>query len=165
MKYLLCVFFALAASAGLAFAQQRTVSGTVTDETGEPMAGVVVIEGGTSNVALTDDKGRYSIQIPDSQVTLEFKFMSYKTKTVDVSSKQDKVNVSMEVDATEMEEVVVTAFATQKKINVTGAISSVNGTDLVSAPVANISRRIPASSRPLPSSIQWMPMKSPVFQS
>ena len=48
MKYLLCVFFALAASAGLAFAQQRTVSGTVTDETGEPMAGVVVIEGGTS---------------------------------------------------------------------------------------------------------------------
>lgn len=142
MKYLLCVFFALAASAGLAFAQQRTVSGTVTDETGEPMAGVVVIEGGTSNVALTDDKGRYSIQIPDSQVTLEFKFMSYKTKTVEVSSKQDKVNVSMEVDATEMEEVVVTAFATQKKINVTGAISSVNGTDLVSAPVANISNAL-----------------------
>ena len=141
-KYLLGTLTFLTVSAGLAFAQQRTVNGIVKDEVGEPMAGVVIIEQGTSNVALTDDQGHYSIQLPASPVTLEFKFMSYKTKTVNVTSTQARLDVSMEVDATEMDEVVVTAFATQKKINVTGAISSVNGTDLVSAPVANISNAI-----------------------
>ena len=140
-RYLLCVLF-MTATLGLSYAQQRTVKGLVKDETGEPMAGVVIIQQGTSNVAITDDDGQYSIQVPDSQVVLEFKFMNYKTDVINVASTQARVDVSMEVDATEMEEVVVTAFATQKKINVTGAISSVNGTDLVSAPVANISNAL-----------------------
>ena len=124
-KYLLGTLTFLTVSAGLAFAQQRTVNGIVKDEVGEPMAGVVIIEQGTSNVALTDDQGHYSIQLPASPVTLEFKFMSYKTKTVNVTSTQARLDVSMEVDATEMDEVVVTAFATQKKINVTGGGISV----------------------------------------
>ena len=123
-RYLLCVLF-MTATLGLSYAQQRTVKGLVKDETGEPMAGVVIIQQGTSNVAITDDDGQYSIQVPDSQVVLEFKFMNYKTDVINVASTQARVDVSMEVDATEMEEVVVTAFATQKKINVTGAISSV----------------------------------------
>ena len=141
-KVLLCLMTSLTLSVSIVDAQQRTVTGVVRDESGEPMAGVVVTERNSSSVEITDDKGHYSIPVRDSETKLEFRFMSYKTQVIAVSSSKDRVDVSMEVDATEMEEVVVTAFATQKKINVTGAISSVNGNDLVSAPVANISNAL-----------------------
>lgn len=144
LKKCLLSFFALFVfAAGSVHAQQKAVTGSVSDEAGEPMAGVVVIEQGTKNAALTDDAGKFYINVKsNASVNLEFQFLGYKTHVFTVPANLSKVDVSMELDAAEVEEVVVTAFATQKKINVTGAISSVSGTDLVSAPVANISNAL-----------------------
>ena len=120
----------------------RTVGGTVTDERGEPLYGAFVIQQGTSNGVSTDLDGKYSIRVPAGQVVLEFQFIGYTTQAKTVAPAQSVLNVTMTMDTNLMDEVVVTAFATQKKVNVTGAISSVNGSDILSAPVSNISNAL-----------------------
>ena len=124
------------------FAQSRTVSGVVLDDKGEPLFGAFVVQAGTTNGVSADFDGRYSLTVPQGTVTLQFQFIGYKTVEIPVPANQAVLNVNMEVDANLMEEVVVTAFATQKKVNVTGAISSVNGSDILAAPVANISNAL-----------------------
>lgn len=123
-------------------AQNRTVSGVVLDENGEPLFGAFVVHKGTSYGMSTDFDGRYSLSLPNSTVVLQFQFIGYKTVEISVPASQSVANVTMQPDANMMDEVVVTAFATQKKVNVTGAISSVNGSDILAAPVANISNAL-----------------------
>ena len=104
----------------------RTVGGTVLDEHGDPLYGAFVIQQGTSNGVSTDLDGKYSLRVPAGEVVLEFQFIGYATQAVTVPAGQAVLNVTMNPDTNLMDEVVVTAFATQKKVNVTGAISSVN---------------------------------------
>ena len=120
----------------------RTVGGMVTDEFGEPLIGAFVVQQGTTNGVSTDADGRYSIQVPAGEVTLEFQFIGYRAEVRTVPASASVANVTMQPDANLMDEVVVTAFATQKKVNVTGAISSVNGSDILAAPVSNISNAL-----------------------
>ena len=116
------------------------MKGTVRDEKGAPMFGVTVSVKGTTIGALTGTKGEYSISVPQGKSTLVFSFVGFmkqeivaNTSTLDVILKE---NVSI------LDEVVVTAFATQKKVNVTGSISTVKGHDLVATPVGNISNAL-----------------------
>ena len=122
------------------YAQSRNVSGVVQDDTGEPLFGAFVVEKGTTNGTSTDFDGKFTLTVASGAV-LEFQFIGFRTQEIPVGN-QDNFLIKMETDENLMEEVVVTAFATQKKINVTGAISSVNGNDLVAAPVANISNAL-----------------------
>ena len=142
-KYLMTLF--LVVIGGLTsslHAQNRTVSGVVKDDSGEALMGAFVVQEGTSNGVSTDLDGRYTITLPDKSVNLQFQFIGYVTKTVTVPANQHVLDVVLATDANLMDEVVVTAFATQKKINVTGAISSVNGNDILSTPVANVSNAL-----------------------
>lgn len=127
-------------------AQNRTVSGVVRDDTGEPLFGAFVVQQGTVNGISTDFEGRYTLTVPSGEVTLQFQFIGYVTQNVKVPAGKSVADVVMKTDANLMEEVVVTAFATQKKVNVTGAISSVNGGDILSTPVSNISNALLGNS-------------------
>ena len=120
----------------------RTVSGSVSDSSGEPLFGAFVMQKGTSNGVSTDALGHFAIKVPQGPVELEVQFIGFLNKTVKVSPSQDRMDVVLETDINLMDEVVVTAFATQKKVNVTGAISSVNGSDILSVPVSNISNAL-----------------------
>ena len=128
--------------AGPLYGQSRTVNGVVQDDNGDPLYGAFVVQQGTTNGVSTDMDGKFSITVPEGNTVLEFQFIGFKTQEIQVAAGQQLLVVQMETDANLMEEVVVTAFATQKKINVTGAISAVNGTELVAAPVANISNAL-----------------------
>lgn len=128
--------------AGPLYGQSRTVNGVVQDDNGDPLYGAFVVQQGTNNGVSTDMDGKFSIVVPAGNTVLEFQFIGFKTQEIQVTAGQQLLVVQMETDANLMEEVVVTAFATQKKINVTGAISAVNGTELVAAPVANISNAL-----------------------
>ena len=141
---LACAFAALLGTAGPALYAQgtRTVGGTVLDERGEPLYGAFVIQQGTSNGVSTGLDGKYSLRVPAGEVVLEFQFIGYATQALTVAPGQSVLNVTLNPDTNLMDEVVVTAFATQKKVNVTGAISSVNGSDILSAPVSNISNAL-----------------------
>ena len=127
---------------GPLYGQSRTVNGVVQDDNGDPLYGAFVVQQGTNNGVSTDMDGKFSIVVPAGNTVLEFQFIGFKTQEIQVAAGQQLLVVQMEADTNLMEEVVVTAFATQKKINVTGAISAVNGTELVAAPVANISNAL-----------------------
>jgi len=134
----------LLGTANLAFAQQKIVKGTVKDEKGTAMFGVTVSVKGTTIGALTGTSGEFSVTMPKGKTTLVFSFIGYEKQEISVNSSM--VNVVLKDNVAVLDEVVVTAFATQKKINVTGAISAVQGKYLVASPVANISNALVSSS-------------------
>lgn len=122
------------------FAQEISVNGTVLDETGEPMIGVTVIEKGTTNGNITDFDGNFMISVsPDA--TLILSYMGYKSKEIVVDGKKF-FKILMDPDSQSLEEVVVIAYGQQKKVTVTGSVSSVNTKELLKSPTASLGNAI-----------------------
>jgi TonB-linked SusC/RagA family outer membrane protein len=113
-----------------AFAQERTLTGKVTDDTGQPLPGVTVIIKGTTQGAVTDYDGNYSIPGVSSESVLVFSFVGMLKQEIEVGS-QTTISVTMAADTIGLEEVVAIGYGTQKKATVTGAISTVKGEELV----------------------------------
>ena len=123
-----------------ASAQNITVTGNVSDKTG-PIVGVTVVVQGTVSSTTTDLAGNYSITAPAS-ATLSFSSLGYKTIDIAVNGRT-RINVIMEEDVIILEDVVVVGFGTQKKVNLTGAVSSVNVQEaLTSRPIADVGRAL-----------------------
>lgn len=106
---------------------QSTVTGIVNDENGTPLPGASVVVKGTTVGTQTDFDGNYSIEA-DADATLVISYIGYKTIEVAVSG-QSTITVGLEVDASQLEEVVVIGYGTQKRKDLTGAIESVSFTD------------------------------------
>ena len=103
-----------------------TVTGIVTDATsGESLVGVNILVKGTSQGASTDGEGRYQLTVPAENDTLVFSYIGYKTKEVPVMGRSE-INVSLQPQALQGEEVVVTGYSTQRKSDLTGAIEAVD---------------------------------------
>ncbi len=101
-----------------------TIRGTVTDaQTGQPVAGVVVQAVGARGSALTDSAGQYMLTAPTNG-TLAFSHIAYRGTTVDIAGRA-RVNVALQVAATELQQLVVTGYTTQRRGDITGAVSSV----------------------------------------
>ncbi len=121
-------------------AQQLTVTGTVTDANG-PMVGVTVIEkGNETNGVMTDIDGKYSIKVPAS-AEIVFESIGYQSQTVKVGSKT-VINVKMEESTQRLDDVVVTAYGTQKRASIVGAIQSVEPENLDVGTTSNISNTL-----------------------
>ena len=121
-------------------AQNITVTGTVTDANG-PMVGVAVIEkGNETNGVATDVDGKYSIQVPAS-AEIVFESLGYQSQTIKVGSKT-VINVKMEESAQRLDDVVVTAYGTQKRASIVGAIQTVEPENLDVGTTANISNTL-----------------------
>ncbi len=117
--------------------QWKTVTGQVVDKAGLPVIGATVIENGTTNGIATDLDGNFTIEIA-SNATILVTCIGYADQLIPTAGRTN-FRIVLQEDTEIIEETVVTAFATQKKINVTGAITAVTGDDIVQAPVANIS--------------------------
>lgn len=115
-------------SIAVAGAQSRfTVTGKVSDASGAPMAGVTIIEQGTTNGTTTNVDGTYSLTVKDSRSALIFSSLGYTSQTIAVGAKNE-INVSLDEDAINMSEVVVTGYGrTVTKDKLTAAISKVSG--------------------------------------
>ena len=116
--------------------QQNTISGTVTDESGEPLPGVTVVVKGTTQGTVTNAEGYYSLSNIPEDATLQFSFVGMLTQDIEVSN-QSVINVTMAVDAIGLEEVVAVGYGTRRKVNLTGAVSSVKSEELVKSPAAS----------------------------
>ncbi|MFV0507307.1 MAG: SusC/RagA family TonB-linked outer membrane protein [Bacteroidales bacterium] len=112
-----------------AFAQNVNISGTVTDETGQPMVGATVIVKNTTIGVITNIDGRYSIAVPNN-ATLQFQFLGYVTKEQKIEGK-NQIDVQMTPDSHSLEGLVVVGYGTQKKGSITGAVSGVEGASLM----------------------------------
>ena len=112
------------------FAQGRTVTGKVLDYQEEPLVGVTIKVAGSTQGAITAADGSFKVQAPSGTVSLEFSYVGYKTQTVKVASGQKDITVRMQEDAVLLDEAVVVGYATQKKVNLTGAVATVNSKSL-----------------------------------
>ena len=118
--------------------QQIKVSGTVTTSAdGTPLPGVNVAVKGTNVGVITDQNGQYAIAVDKSNAVLVFSFIGYQTQEVTINERTI-INVVLNESATMLEELVVVGYATQRKINQTGSVATVNSNDLKQAPVSNV---------------------------
>ncbi len=118
--------------------QQKSVSGTVSDQSGLPLPGVTVIVKGTTQGTITDAEGKYSLSNIPGDATLIFSFVGMKTQEVLVSGKTS-IDIVMAEDAIGIEEVVAVGYGVQKKVNLTGAVETVRVNEIKSRPITNAS--------------------------
>ncbi|MBL7853404.1 MAG: TonB-dependent receptor [Cyclobacteriaceae bacterium] len=141
-KNLLLSVFLLFLSSICTFAQQRTVSGRVTASAdGSPLPGVNVVIKGTATGTATDADGRFTLTVGNSGDVLIFSFIGFINKEVTVGQ-QSTVDVSLDEDATQLSEVVVTGYGVTPKRELTGAVSSVRGEALRNMPVQSFDRAL-----------------------
>ena len=122
--------------------QAQTVTGVVRDSGGEPAIGAFVMEKGTTNGVTTGLDGDYSIKVKDaSKAVLEVSLIGQKTATVSVNGRS-VVDVTLEEDSNLLEETVVVGYATVKRRDLLGSVSSVNSDKLTEQPVSNVSQAL-----------------------
>ncbi|TDE10506.1 SusC/RagA family TonB-linked outer membrane protein [Dyadobacter psychrotolerans] len=117
------------------------ISGKVTDEKGDGLPGVSIIVKGTQTGSTTNVDGTYSLAVPDSKAVLIFSFVGYLSQEVIVGSRSG-VDVVLKVDEKALEEVVVVGYGTQKRSDITGAISSINVKDLDGVPLRSMDQAL-----------------------
>lgn len=138
-RHWLALLLAMTFSVSL-YAQNITVSGTVIDDTGEPLLGATVMQKGTTNGTSTDFDGNFTISVP-SKATLVFSYIGYDTKEVPVNG-QSKINVTLTTNSTMLDEVVAIGYGTVRKKDLTGAVSSVSGAELAKVPVTSAAQAL-----------------------
>ena len=121
-KRVLFFFFCFCLSIA-SYAQQQ-VRGNVTDNQGEPIPGVTILEKGTQHGIITDIDGNYNIAVEGPESILQFSFVGMDTWEVVVGN-QSVINVVMNETATDLDEIVVVGYGTMRKSDISGAISSV----------------------------------------
>ena len=117
------------------FAQEKTVTGTVTDSTNEPLIGASVVIQGTSNGTITDIDGKYSITASPDNV-LEFSYVGMVKQDVKVGS-QHVINVQLKEDSQMLAETVVIGYGSAKKRDLTGSITNIKGAEIANKPSTN----------------------------
>ncbi|MCT4645972.1 MAG: SusC/RagA family TonB-linked outer membrane protein, partial [Carboxylicivirga sp.] len=115
-----------------------TVKGAVTDADGEPLPGVNVFEqGNPTNGVITGIDGNYSIQISSPDAILSFTYIGFEAQDVNVTGRSN-INITLVEEFTDLDEVVVVGYGTQRKVNLTGAVTTIDGEALESRPTENI---------------------------
>lgn len=133
---LVLAFVSLAA--GEVSAQSRTITGTVKDSMGPVMAASVVVEGATIGVS-TGLNGDFTLQVPASAKQIKVSYVGYDDMYVDLVASQTVYDITLREASTAMDEVVVVGYATVKRRDVVGSVSSVSSEALAQMPVASVS--------------------------
>ncbi len=136
------LYIALWGCIPLLLAQNKQISGIVTDETGSPLPGVSIQVKNTTHGIATDIDGKYAIEVSQGSV-LVFSSVGYATQEKTIgTAKIQKLNIVLKEDMQELSEVVVVGYGTQKKENLTGAVAAVDAKKLASRPSTNITKSL-----------------------
>jgi TonB-dependent starch-binding outer membrane protein SusC len=114
--------------------QEKTITGTVSDNSGAPLPGVTVVVKGTSTGTITDIDGNFTIKVSGNEAVLEIKFLGYDTQEITVGE-QTSIQIKLAESFQAMDEVVVIGYGTQKKSDLTGAVASISSKEILSMPV------------------------------
>ena len=136
MRKLVTVFLCMVLSILQINAQNRTITGKITDTDGKPVAGASVLLKGTTKGVSADEKGAYSISIPTTTKTLVVTGIGFTTREMSVGA-GNVVNVTLVSSDKNLEEVVVTGYSTKKKAEFTGATSRVSSKQIEQIPIAS----------------------------
>lgn len=122
--------------------QQIRVTGKISDEsTGTGMPGVNIQVKGTSIGAISDENGQFTVNVPDRNATLVLSFIGYVTQEVALEGRSS-IDVAMKSELTDLDEVVVVGYSTQKRANVVGSVTSISGQSIQSIPSVSVSTAI-----------------------
>ena len=121
----------------LAILQDKTITGNVTDENDEPLPGVNIVVKGTTTGTISDVNGNYRLTVSDDAQTLVFSSVGYVSEEIAIND-QPVINLQMVPDIQSLSEVVVVGYGTQKRSDLTGAISSISSEDLAETPAGNV---------------------------
>lgn len=123
-----------------AFAQNIQVRGSVLDENGDPLVGVTILLQGTTTGTVTDFDGNFALTAPQKGV-LKISYVGYQDQLVKIDGKKNLV-INMEPDSQALEELVVIAYGSQKKVTVTGSVSNVGSKELLKSPSVSLGNAI-----------------------
>lgn len=132
-----CLFAPGMRAATKGIQQNRILTGKVLDELGEPAIGANVLVKGTTIGVAVDLNGNYRIEVPQGKKTIVFSYIGYQTQEISYRG-QTTLNVTLKSDSEILEDVVVVGYGVQKKVNLTGAVGSVDGEKLISKAVGNV---------------------------
>lgn len=122
-------------------AKNKVVSGTVTNEKGDGLSGVSVTIRGTSTGTTTDAQGRFKLTVPDEGATLDFSSVGYERQSITTGS-QTVFTIVLVESVKGLNDVVVIGYGTVRKSDLTGAVASLKGDQLVDRPVPNVSQAL-----------------------
>ena len=145
-KQLAATLLLLAGCLSAANAQStRELSGKVLDTAQQPLVGVAILVDGTHNGTVTLDDGTFSMMIPAGDVTVEVSSLGYITKKVNVPASRTNLVITLEEDNMTLDETVVVGYGTQKKVNLTGAITTVDTKELENRSAHSLSTMLQGS--------------------
>lgn len=116
---------------------QSSIKGKISMPNGEALPGASVIVEGTANGTTSDENGNYSLSVPNNASSLDFSFIGYQKQTIPINGRS-VINVSLIEDDSQLEEVVVVGYGTQKKSDLTGSVASVTAEELTASPVTSM---------------------------
>ncbi|RYY61215.1 MAG: TonB-dependent receptor [Chitinophagaceae bacterium] len=135
------LFLGVLLQATLTFAQNVTVSGTISDASGKTIPGATVTVKGTTTSAAADASGAFSIVVPAGSTTLIISSVGYVPSEVDVTGKTS-VTVTLQPDSQSLEDVVVVGYGTVRRKDATGAVASIGTKDFSSGVISNPMQQI-----------------------
>lgn len=144
MKKLLLVLLLVFAAVGVTLAQ-RTVSGTITDDTGQPLIGATVLVVGTTTGTVTDIDGNFTLGVPQGRNTLEISYTGYATQQLELGA-SNVINIVLDTDIAQLSEVVVVGYNSVKRSDLTSSVSTVGGEELTAQPIGSIDNLLQGKS-------------------
>lgn len=127
-----------------AFAQDKSISGTVTEASGQPLLGATVLVVGTSTGVSTDFDGNFKLRANEGD-QIEVSYIGYASKTLNIDSK-DSYTIVLEPDSNVMDEVLVVAYGTASKESITGSVTSINSEAIAKRPISNAAAALEGSA-------------------
>lgn len=140
MKNLICIYLLLLLTQ-FVVAQSATITGTVLDSEGEKLFGVSIVEKGTINGTVTDIDGSYSITVRDLSAVLTFSYIGFATMDVPINGRTN-VHVELAADVAILDDVVVVGYGTQRKKDVTGAVSTISSQSIEDLPITSVDQAL-----------------------
>ncbi len=131
------LLFWLLMGASVMAQEQRTISGEVSDATGQAIVGATVLLQGTATGTVTDLAGQYTLSVPAADAVLLFSYLGYRTQEIPVDN-QSVIDVALLEDQNNLDEVVVIGYGTTARRDVTGSISSVTSEEIERLPVQSL---------------------------
>lgn len=120
----------------IGIAQNKTVSGTVSDDNGSPLTGASVVPRGSKTGVLTDNMGRFSLSVPSATSAILVSFVGFETQQLSINNISE-VSVSLQPSRSTLDSVVVVGYGTQRRRDITGSVSSVKGEVFKNQPFTN----------------------------
>ncbi|HEY3390034.1 MAG TPA: carboxypeptidase-like regulatory domain-containing protein, partial [Prolixibacteraceae bacterium] len=127
-RMLLSAVLLMVLTTGMAFAQQKTITGKVTDKSGSSIPGASIVVQGTAVGTVTDGEGKYNLKVPSNSNVLLFSFIGMKSVSETINNRS-VINVVLEEEAIAVGEVVAIGYGTQTKREISGSVTNVSAKD------------------------------------